>query len=102
MRRNLLIGAVALILATLVAGWIFVGAPLRAQAMIGTGYGAKYVCGCLFVSQIGEDTCRADLGEEMASISLSVDRTAQTVTAWVPLIATAVARHESGFGCTLD
>ena len=101
MNRNLLLGGLAVVLVSaLTAGWVFVGVPLQSSAVVGTGYVAKYVCSCHFVSQRDANACKADLGPDMDAINMQVDKAAQSVTASVPVLAAATARHQSGFGCS--
>jgi hypothetical protein len=73
---------------------------LAPQADIGAGFVAKQVCSCLFVGGRDEQACRFDLGPELAPVRMQ--RLADGVLAWVPLLAARSARFREGTGCTLE
>jgi hypothetical protein len=91
------IALVAALLALGAAGYGYL--HLRGMAHIGTGYVAKELCSCIFVGGRSLESCRPDIPESMDRIR--VELLADGVRAFVPGLAERVARHESGFGCTL-
>jgi hypothetical protein len=73
---------------------------LSELASIGAGYAAEQTCACLFVSHRTPESCRTDL-EPLARWLVSVRAGADEVTARAFGVATATARYEKNFGCTL-
>jgi len=88
----------------LVVGVAAVALPrLRSMASVGAGYVAKQACSCLFVAERSEARCRADLRPDIAErvgFALTPDGTG--VRARASFLASRVARHHPGRGCTLQ
>jgi hypothetical protein len=87
----------ALLLVSAVAGALF-GIGER-QAGVGAGYVAKEVCSCMFVGGRSLEACRGDVPASMDRVR--AEALPDGVRGSVPLLASRVARHEPGFGCTL-
>jgi len=97
-RKRLALGVVALLLIGVAVAWRVLRVPLLAN--IGTGYAAQQTCACLFVSRRTIDSCLGDL-EPLARKLISIHPGAGEVTATGFVLATATARYEEGFGCSL-
>lgn len=78
------------------------GQRIRGDARAGTAYGARVACSCRFVAGRSMEDCAKDKLAGMALIRLSADEEAKSVTASVPLVASATARRRPGYGCVLD
>lgn len=94
----------ALVLAVLglvLVGW-FYGAALAGNAAAGSAYGAKNACSCRYLAGRSLDSCETDFVSGMELVMLSEDEDAQSVTAYVPLLASETATYREGFGCTLE
>lgn len=86
--------------AGLLVGWlIWQGPTLVAQAQAGTAYGARMACSCRYVQDRPLTSCEADKEPGMALVGYSEDPATRTVTASVPLIASASARYVPRTGC---
>lgn len=97
-RKRLLLGVLAcLVVAGGVAFRVF---RVSDMAHIGAGYTAQQTCACLFVSGRSLESCMTDL-EPMARRLISVHPGVNEVTASGFGVATATARYEKGFGCSL-
>ena len=88
--------AVALLAVAFNWGW------MRGQARLGTAYGARIACSCRYVAARPLEACYGDFEPGMESIGLSEDVEERSVTASVPLLASATARYRRGWGCLLD
>lgn len=98
MRRWIVGAALALVL--LAAAVVL--PRLRSMAYVGAGYVAKQVCSCLFVAERSEAGCRADLRPDIAErVSFELTPDGAGVRARASVLATRVARHHPGRGCTL-
>lgn len=82
-------------------GWYY-HADVMAQTGAGTAYGARVGCSCRFVEGRALRDCRKDFEPGMSMVRLSEDREAKSVTASVPLLASATATYRQGFGCVLE
>lgn len=71
------------------------------QLGVGAAYGARVACSCHYVGGRSLDDCRKDFEPGMETISLSKDDSTQSVTASVPLLASATATYREGWGCML-
>lgn len=78
------------------------GQRLRGDATAGTAYGARVACSCRFVAGRSLDDCAKDKLAGMELIRLSADEEAKSVTASLPLVASATARLRPGYGCMLE
>ncbi|MFC3099797.1 hypothetical protein [Altererythrobacter lauratis] len=90
--------------ALLVAGlaaWQW-GEPVRAQAEVATAYGARTACSCRHLGGRDLASCKGDFLPGMEAVFLSEDADAKSVTARVPLVASATAQYREGFGCVLE
>ncbi len=74
----------------------------KAQAELGSAYAARVACSCRQVAGRSLEDCEKDKLDGMEMISLSEDEEARSVTASVPLMASATARYKEGYGCVLD
>lgn len=94
---------VLLILAVLagVAAYAY-RAPLSGYSQAGAAYGARIGCSCRFVDGRELASCKTDMEDGMGLVFLSEDDKAKSVTARVPLLASATARYRRGWGCVLD
>jgi hypothetical protein len=79
---------------------VLVGKHFFALAPIGAGYAAEQTCACLFISRRAPESCRGDL-DPLARILVSVHAEESAVTANAFGVATATARYQKDFGCTL-
>ena len=70
------------------------------MARIGTGYVAKELCSCIFVGGRSLESCRPDVPESMDRVQAEL--LPDGVRAFVPGFAERIARHEPGYGCTLE
>ncbi|HEX7710285.1 MAG TPA: hypothetical protein VF418_05050 [Sphingomonadaceae bacterium] len=95
---RLLLGFVVLVAGL---GWYY-HADVMARAVAGTAYGARVGCSCRFVGGRSLGDCRKDFEPGMSMVRLSEDREAKSVTASVPLLASATATYRAGFGCVLE
>jgi hypothetical protein len=97
-RKRLALGVVVFLLVAVVVAWRVFRVPLLVN--IGTGYAAQQTCACLFVSGRTIESCLGDL-EPLARKLISIHPGAAEVTASSFALATATARYEKGFGCSL-
>jgi hypothetical protein len=82
-------------------GWYYHG-DVMARAVAGTAYGARVGCSCRFVGGRGLGDCRKDFEPGMSMVRLSEDDEVKSVTASVPLLASATATYREGYGCVLE
>ena len=94
---------VLLALVVLVAGvtW-FYREPIAGYTETGTAFGARTACSCRYIAGRGLEDCEKDFEPGMEVVFLSEDAEAKSVTARVPLIASATATYREGFGCLLE
>src|SRR3954468_14125082 len=97
-RKRLALGAVVLLLVVAVVAWRVFRVPLLVN--IGTGYAAQQTCACLFVSGRTIESCVGDL-DPLAQKLISIHPGTGEVTASSLGLASATARYEKGFGCSL-
>ena len=83
------------------AAW-FYRAPIAGYTSVGTAYGARTACSCRYVAGRPIGDCEKDFEPGMEVVFLSDDPATKSVTARVPLIASASARYRDGFGCVLE
>ena len=89
-------------LVLLALGWWYVRDSFSDNAQAGTAYAARVACSCRQVAGSSLEDCEKDKLEGMEMVSLSEDEEARSVTASVPLMASATARYREGYGCVLD
>ena len=94
---------VLLALFVLVAGvaW-FYRTPITGYTTTGTAFGARTACSCRYIAGRGLEDCEKDFEPGMELVFLSDDPETKSVTASVPLLASATARYREGFGCVLE
>ncbi len=67
-----------------------------------SGYTAKMLCSCVFVSGRDASSClREDLGAYAGFFEAQVDRTRRAVDSRALLVRSARAEYQDGLGCTL-
>ncbi|MBX7183736.1 MAG: hypothetical protein K1Y01_01195 [Vicinamibacteria bacterium] len=99
-RRNArLLGLLALP-AILAAAGAWKGFRVSGLLAAGAGYSAQQTCACLWVSGRALESCRTDL-DPLARRLISIRVGTDEVTASGFGIATATAKYEKGFGCSL-
>jgi hypothetical protein len=97
-RKRVFLGVLGLLLVAGAVGWrVF---RVSDMATIGAGYAAEQTCACLFVAHRALPSCLTDL-EPLAQRLISVQPGDNQVTASGFGLATATARYEKGFGCSL-
>jgi hypothetical protein len=97
-RKRLALGAVVLLVVAAAVAWRVFRVPLLVN--IGTGYVAEQTCACLFVSGRTLESCVGDL-DPLARKLISIHPGTAEVTASSFGLASATARYEKGFGCSL-
>jgi hypothetical protein len=90
-------------LAALAAGtaWLY-REPIGGYTTTGTAFGARTACSCRYIAGRGLEDCEKDFEPGMKAVFLSDDPEAKSVTARVPLLASATATYRDGFGCVLE
>jgi hypothetical protein len=94
--RRIVIAVIGL----LVVGIVFLRIRFGDEADIGTAYGAKHLCSCIFVGGRDYEACRRDFGPAMEPVRSEV--IGQAVRAWIPLLSSRTARFYERTGCTLE
>lgn len=69
-------------------------------AKVGTAYGAKMVCSCLFVAEREFDSCLGDFTTDISLFDFTETETTVTASVLGGLVKNE-ARFEPGLGCTL-
>jgi hypothetical protein len=98
-RKQVVVGVGALFFVGAIVAWRVFRVPDLLR--IGTGYTAQQTCACLLVSGRTLDSCMTDL-EPLARRLISVRVGATEVTASAFGVASATARFQKGFGCSLS
>jgi hypothetical protein len=80
----------------------FYRAPIAGYTSTGAAFGARMACSCRYVAGRGLEDCEKDFEPGMELVFLSDDADTKSVTARVPLLASATARYREGWGCLLD
>lgn len=101
MARRLGFGLILIVMAALVAGWLYVE-QRRAQLELGVGYAARVACACRYIGNRPIGQCYKDFEPGMEVIRLADDPAAKSVTASVPLIANRRARFDPLLGCQAE
>ncbi|SRR5690554_518221 len=93
-----------LLAAAVLAGGIawFYRQPIDGYTTTGAAYGARTACACRYVAGRSLEDCKKDFEPGMEVVFLSDDPETRSVTARVPLLASATAQHRGGFGCVLE
>jgi len=76
--------------------------PIEGLTATGTAFGARTACSCRYVAGRPLGDCEKDFEPGMELVFLSDDPESKSVTARVPLIASATATYREGFGCVLE
>lgn len=94
---------VLLAIVVLVAGvaW-FYRAPISGYSTTGAAFGARTACSCRYIAGRDLADCEKDFEPGMEVVFLSHDDEEKSVTARVPLLASATATYRDGFGCMLE
>ena len=95
-RAALALGAV--LIALVLLAW----PSMRGYARVGTAYGARVGCSCRFVGHRSLADCSKDFEPGMGLVRLNEDPASQTVTARIPLLASARATFRAADGCQLE
>jgi len=82
-------------------GWYY-RAPIAGYTTVGTAYGARTACSCRYVAGRSLGDCKKDFEPGMELVFLSDHADTRSVTARVPLLASATAHYRPGFGCVLE
>ncbi len=95
-----------LALAGLIAWFVYYGMFLSQALPGGTGLVAKHLCSLHYVSGLPVDKARALYIDPFVQplsgfLDITVDREEETLTAVGFGLATSIARHRQGYGCTL-
>ena len=92
-----------LILALVLGGVFYVyREPLLGYSRAGAAYGARIGCSCRYIDGRELGSCKGDLEQGMGFVFLSENADAKTVTARVPLLASATAEYRKDWGCVLE
>lgn len=91
----------ALVVLAAGAAW-FYREPIEGYTETGTAFGARTACSCRYVAGRPIGDCEKDFEPGMEVVFLSDDPETKSVTARVPLIASATATYREGFGCVLE
>lgn len=91
-------------LALAMLGFVVVtqGAALGHKAQTGAAFAARMGCSCRYVEGRPPGQCRDDFEPGMHFIWMSADDESRTVTARIPLLASARAAWRAGAGCQLE
>lgn len=76
--------------------------PLLGYSRAGAAYGARIGCSCRYIDGRELGSCKGDLEQGMGFVFLSENPDAKTVTARVPLLASASAEYRKDWGCVLE
>ncbi len=91
--------AAALVL--LAVAWVYRD-TISGYTVTGTAFGARTACSCRYIAGRPLADCQKDFEPGMQAVFLSEDAETKTITARVPLIASARARFRPGWGCLLE
>lgn len=84
-----------------VLGWYY-REPIAGYTQAGAAFGARTACSCRYVAGRDLGDCKKDFEPGMELVFLGDNAETRSVTARVPLLASATARYREGFGCVLD
>lgn len=82
-------------------GWYY-REPIAGYTTVGTAFGARTACSCRYIAGRELSDCKKDFEPGMDLVFLSDNPESRSVTARVPLLASATARYREGFGCVLE
>ena len=82
-------------------GWYY-RAPIAGYTTLGTAFGARTACACRYIAGRDKADCEKDFEPGMELVFLSDNQSTRSVTARVPLLASATATYREGFGCVLE
>ena len=93
---------VMVILALLIAVFVWFWGTINGYAQAGASYGARVACSCRYAGGRTLADCTKDFEPGMGMIALSEDAHAHSVTARFPLLARQTAIYREGWGCQLE
>lgn len=94
---------IALAVLLLGAGLFYAyGDPLLGYSRAGAAYGARIGCSCRYIDGRELGSCKDDMESGMGAVFLSEDAERKSVTARVPVMASATATYRKGWGCVLE
>ena len=76
--------------------------PIAGLSTTGAAFAARTACSCRYVAGRGLADCEKDFEPNMELVFLSDDPATRSVTARVPLLASATAQYREGYGCLLE
>ncbi len=76
--------------------------PIAGYTETGAAFGARMACSCRYVAGRPIGDCAKDFEPGMEAVFLSDDPESKSVTARVPLLASATAHYREGYGCLLE
>lgn len=76
---------IGIALAAAIGAWAYARSQ-RPLLELGVGYGARVACACRYIGNRPLENCYKDFEPGMEVIRLAEDRSAKTVTAYVPLV----------------
>lgn len=82
-------------------GWYY-RESISGLTTTGAAFGARTACSCRYVAGRDLASCKKDFEPGMEVVFLSDDPETRTVTARVPLLASATAQYREGYGCLLE
>ncbi len=100
-RAILMVSAALALIAAAYVGLVVVP-KMRPLAQAATGYMARVGCACHFIGGRSLASCLTDKEANMEQVRLSADPATRRMTASIPLIAQASARHTPSAGCVLE
>jgi hypothetical protein len=95
-------GVAAALLLLLLIGAAIAIPGLKKTADLGVAYGARVTCSCRHVGGRTLGDCKKDFEVGMEQVRVAENALDKSVTASVPLLASATARFVEGSGCILD
>ena len=76
--------------------------PLLSVHGLTKRYGARIGCSCRYIDGRALGSCKDDRESGMGMVFLSEDAERKSVTARVPVLASATATYRKGWGCVLE
>ena len=93
--------AALIIVAVLVAAFIYLLPSIRGYARAGTAYGAHVTCSCRYIGGRSLSDCEKDFEDGMEIVSVSDNPDRKRIDATVPLFAHEAAEFREGYGCVV-
>ncbi len=101
-KRPLWLKLVALLAIALAALFWTNRVSIAGQTQLATSYGARIACACQYIGGRDLKQCKADFEPGMGLVFLTGNSDAKSVTATIPLLASATASYRPGYGCVLE